>query len=187
MKYAARVLIIFALCTVLPAAVIPAFAKKAAKSTSREVFGFVLGKPFPKAFQEQLQPAEDGFLQYQSDCPDVNSPFQRIKVRVSPRTLVVIDVSAAGIFHACSKGRDALWPLKAGLEAAYGKAVKKKQSTGERFEIKNGKLRIVFYLRSATFDEHCVLYADFMDLGAYKKYGKEAQAALEAKPAGPQP
>ncbi len=187
MKYAAKVLALLVLCTALLASGSVVFAKTAAKNSGKEVFGFIPGSAFPETLRDRLQPGEDGFLQYQAECPDPDWPFKRIKVRVSPRSHVVIDVSAAGIFHDCSKGSEALWPLKSRLEADYGKAVKKKQSDGERFEIKKGKLHVVFYLRSATFEEHCILYADFMDLEAYKKYGKEAQAALEEKPAGPQP
>lgn len=158
-----------------------------AADQAKSVFGFVPGKAFPKALEEQLEQGDDGYSQYRAECPEPDAPFELIKVRVSPRTRLVVDVSAAGVFHDCGQGRSALWRLKDALERQYGKAVKKRQSGGERYEIKKKGLRIVFYLRSATFEDHCLLYENFMHLGTYKKSGKEAQAVLEQKPSGTQP
>lgn len=151
----------------------------AAANAKHTVFGFVLGAPLPESLRSGLRPGDDGFLRYQGDCPDADLPFTLLRVRVSPKTHTVVNVSAAALYHDCVKGEAALWQLRDRLKERYGKIAKQKQSDGERFEIKRGQLRIVFYLRSAMFEDHCVLYANFMDLAAYKKYGKEAEAALE--------
>ncbi len=158
-----------------------------AAMAGRDIYGFAPGQAFPSAQLDRLEQGEDGYLQYQFDCPDPSAPFGLVKVRVSPRTHLVVDVSAAGIFHDCKEGQNAFWPLKEKLEGMYGKSVKKRQTDGDRYEITQKGLRVLFYLRSATFEDHCILYANFMDLKTFEKSGKEARAVLERRAPNEQP
>lgn len=142
-----------------------------AKEKITGAFGYSLGKKLEDA--AGLAPEEAGFLALYPKPGAEHRPFELIKVRVAPKSKIIVDISGAVLFQQEEEADKTMEQLKQEFLAKYGKPETKSLYRSSKYVYTQGKKKLILLQRFIALKGVYLIYANYMDMNAYKKAKKE--------------